>query len=152
MKSILLASWMLFGFISAYAHDPGEIDEKLMLIFKKTFPAAENVNWSQSGETVFISFLDQGVNTRVTYSKDGNLLGSIRYYQEKGLPLQLRLATKQQFPGKKIFGVTEVSAFTDASHHQGAVYYIRLEDEKAWLTIVSDNEGNSKLVETFEKG
>lgn len=151
MKIIILVCCMLSTFIGAYAHDPGEIDEKLMLAFKKTFPTAERVNWREAGETYVISFLDQGINSRVTYSKDGNLLGSIRYYEEKNLPLKLRLATIQQYPGKRIFGVTEVTTFTDAAYRQGVQYYIRLVDERVWLTVVADNDGNFKVVEAFEK-
>jgi hypothetical protein len=151
MKSIIVASWMLFGFIRSYAHDPGEIDEKLMLAFRKTFPNAEKVNWQETRETFIISFLDEGINTDITYSKEGTFLRSVRYYDEKNLPLQLRIITKEQYPGRKIFGVTEVSTITNGSHHLRALYYIKLEDEKGWLTLESDADGNSRVVEAFEK-
>ena len=40
---------------------------------------------------------------------------------------------------------------TDASHHLKALYYIKLEDEKEWLTVATDSEGNSRLVEALDK-
>lgn len=52
---------------------------------------------------------------------------------------------KEKFPGKKIFGVTEVTTC------DGIVYTIVLEDDKNWTTITSNEIGNLTVVQKLKK-
>ena len=51
----------------------------------------------------------------------------------------------EKYPGKKIFGITEVS------NSENLTYNIVLEDEKYWYNIESDATGIIKLNKKLEK-
>jgi hypothetical protein len=77
--------------------------------------------------------------------KDGEFVTSMRYYQEKNLPYYILVNIKRKYPGKKIFGVSEISS-ADA-----ILYYVKIEDDKRWMTVVSDSQGDLCVVEKFRK-
>ena len=51
----------------------------------------------------------------------------------------------EKYPGKKIFGITEVS------DNEKVTYHIVLEDEKYWYNVESDATGVIKLDKKLEK-
>ena len=52
---------------------------------------------------------------------------------------------KERYKGKTVFGVTEMT--TDSS----VEYYIKLEDSKTWITVLSTVDGNMEVTEKFNK-
>ena len=61
------------------------------------------------------------------------------YYYEDNLPPMVMAKVKAKYPGKKIFGVTEIS------NQSGIKYHVVLEDEARWYNVVSDYCGNLTL-------
>jgi hypothetical protein len=61
------------------------------------------------------------------------------------LPYYLLINIKKKYPDKKIYGVTEISSAS------GIEYYVKLEDARIWVTLVSDSHGNLRVVEKFRK-
>src|SRR5450432_3328580 len=83
------------------------ISEKILQIFKESFPKAEEVKWVELANKVSVDFKDGGIATKVEYDMDGNFLNSVRFYSEKELPVKILSKLRKKFPGETVFGVTE---------------------------------------------
>jgi len=128
-----------------FAFDGITINEKLLKSFKQTFPNAQEVKWIEQQDKYTVNFKEKGILNKIDYDKDGNFLSSIRYYSEKNLPVNILVKLQKKFAGKKIFGVTEMNQ--DSS----VTYYIKLEDEKNWITVKSDSDANLEITEKYSK-
>jgi hypothetical protein len=126
-----------------YAKDP---NEKVLKSFNETFTSAEDVKWEEYPTYYTVSFVNGGIRSKVNYDLDGNMTGSIRYYAPEMLPLNIFNSIKKQYSKKKLFGVTEVTAGNEVN------YYVKLEDDKNWITLKVDATGSSEVFEKFKKG
>jgi hypothetical protein len=62
------------------------------------------------------------------------------------LPLNILNKLKKENAKRSLFGVTEVTFGTDVT------YYVKVEDEKYWITLKVDVSGNSQVTEKYKKG
>jgi hypothetical protein len=131
--------------LSVHAGIAGGISEKILQIFKQTFPKAEEVKWAEQTDKVTVDFKDGGISTKIEYDKDGNFISSVRYYTEKDLPLNILCKLQKKFPGKTVFGVTEMTTESEVN------YYIKLEDATSWMTVKSGQDGNLEITEKYKK-
>ncbi len=118
---------------------------QLLKIFKESFPDAQNAKWHEDETGYLVSFTQMNIPTKVTYDKKGNYINSLRYYDEKALPLNVILTIKKRYPGKKIFGVTEFA------NMYGIAYYIKLQDEKNWYTVKATADGTLEMQQRYKK-
>jgi hypothetical protein len=125
---------------SAYA-----VNEKVLRSFQETFPVVEEVKWKEYDNYYTVSFRQNAIQSEVRYDKEGNFLSSLRYYQEDMLPLSVLHQLKKKYAKKKIFGVTELIVGSDVA------YFVKLEDDKFWLTVKADQIGNLSVYEKFKK-
>lgn len=148
---IILFSAMLLSF-SLIARDPGpgEIDDNLIKTFNTSFPKAERVHWYELPKAWVVNFVADGVRSRIVYLKDGKITEFTRYYFESDLPFLIRSKIKKAHPNKNIFGVVEVSIIPETGTSR-IEYFVKLEDEKSWMTVKSDNEGNLTTTEKYKK-
>lgn len=145
MKKLLaLFSSFVIG-LHSFAIPPRSVDDKLLQTFKESFPNAEQVNWKELPETYVVNFFEEGIRSAIIYGKDGSFISSTRYYAERNLPYYILINIKKKYPGKQIFGVTEVST------PSGINYYIKMEDANVWNTFKIDSDGNLTLVEKLKK-
>ena len=149
MKKISILFLSIMIGISSLAHRPIEIDQKLLQSFDSSFPNAQEVSWLDITDAYEVSFLQNGIRTRILYPKDQSFIRFTRYYKEENFSYPLQLLVKKAYPGKKIFGITEISQVSDNSIT--VVYYVIIEDAKKWLTILLDNDGNISVVNKFRK-
>ena len=145
-KLIMFFSALLLSF-SLLARDP---EDKLIKTFNTSFPKAERVHWYELPKAWVVNFVADGVRSRVVYLKDGKVTEFTRYYFEPNLPFSIRSRIKDAYPNKNIFGVVEVSIITETGASR-VEYFVKLEDEKNWMTVKSDNEGNLVVVEKYKK-
>ena len=73
------------------------------------------------------------------------VLSTTSYYTEQNLSPVIRAKVSGKYPGKKIFGVTEVS------NNENVTYHIVLEDDKYWYNIKSDATGLIKLEKKLKR-
>src|ERR1700741_3974521 len=124
MKKLIFLAVLLAG-ISASASVSPDVNEKVLKAFNETFAGALNVNWTEKENKNYeASFSLSEIQVRATYDDEGNLLERVRYYGERILPPNVLGRIKKKYPGKEIFGVTEISSDTDVAYH------ITLKDEK----------------------
>lgn len=121
------------------------VNDKVLKSFKQTFPNAENVSWQSSAEKYVAQFKQNGIRTIVNYDFEGNILEATRYYTEENLPINIVWKLKRKYPSTKIYGVTEVTT------NETINYFVKLEDETTWTTVKSDTEGNSEIIEKYNK-
>lgn len=139
MKKLIYLAAMLIG-LSAYAAPDPDVNEKVLKAFRETFIGASNVVWTSMDESYKANFEMSQIQVRAIYDTDGNLLETVRYYDEKTLPLNIVSNVKKRYPGMQIFGVTEISTENDMAYH------ITLKDAKNWYVVKSDPYAN--LVQT----
>lgn len=142
MKKILLAAIVFASSFTAMAGDPGE---KVLDAFNKTFPNVKEVAWTENEQSFEVKFKQNEVLSKITYDKEGNILKTLRYYNEQDLPLLVLSKVKRKFSDKKIFGVTEEAS------EEGTYYHIILEDEKHWINITSDGYGSIRVDKKYNK-
>ncbi|HYF32731.1 MAG TPA: hypothetical protein VD993_16510 [Chitinophagaceae bacterium] len=123
-----------------------DVNEKVLRAFQETFPVVNEVKWKEYDNYYTVSFKQHTIQSEVRYDKEGNFLSSLRYYKEDMLPLSVLHQLKKKYSKKTIFGVTELIVGADVA------YFIKLEDEKTWLTIKSDQQGNLSVYEKLKKG
>ena len=146
-KLFILFSALLLSF-SLLARDP---EDKLIKTFNTSFPKAEHVQWYELPKAWVVNFVADGIRSRVVYLKDGKATEFTRYYFEPTLPFLIHSRVKDAYPDKKIFGVVEVSIMTENSNTSRTEYFVKLEDEKSWMTVKSDIEGNLSVTEKYKK-
>lgn len=143
---ILLAAFVVS--FQTFAYDP--INEKLIRSFKSSFPNAAQVNWHEVQNAFIVSFVDQNIRARAYYDKEGALMQVIRYYHEQTLPFNILHTIKQQFGGKKIFGIVEVTA-PNADKNLETEYFVKLEDARHWITVKVNSHGNASVTQRLRK-
>ncbi|MBS1916456.1 MAG: PepSY-like domain-containing protein [Bacteroidetes bacterium] len=129
----------------SYAGNVTDVNEKVIKAFKQTFPFAEKVTWDEFSDRYIVHFEENDVRTVVDYDKDGNYLGSKRYYKENNLPVSILYKIRTKYADKKIFGVTEISTDTSID------YYVKMEDNSNWVTVKCDASGAMEVVEKYKK-
>jgi hypothetical protein len=125
---------------------PLTVNEKLVKAFQAAFPFAEKVDWNESGDHYFVHFKDHEILSEIEYDLEGNFIASERYYTSVDmLPIHLAWVLHKKFPGKTVFGITETN--TEAE----TLYYVKLQDNKEWITIKGSSDGITQAIEKFKK-
>lgn len=149
MKKLLAfaACFVLLTSASFANVDPkvDNISEKVLRSFQETFPVVDAVKWKEYDNYYTVTFRQHAIMSEVRYDKEGNFLSSLRYYKEDMLPLSVLHQLKKKYSTKTIFGVTELIVGSDVA------YFVRLEDEKSWLTVKADQHGSLSVYEKLRK-
>lgn len=147
MKNLILSAAVLIMFsVSANANNGKPDNEKVLKTFTEIFKDAHNVSWNEAGKNYEAFFISDEVKTRAMFDSKGNLMQTIRYFKEDKMPANILYNIKKQYSGKEIWGITEVS------NKNGIIYNIVLRDEKDYLTINANNNGETELVTKYKRG
>jgi hypothetical protein len=144
MKKVFIVAVAACLSISLYA-SPTDVSEKVLKIFKQSFSSAKDVKWTESASNYSVSFLLSGIQSKVVYDKEGNIVSSIRYYSPQYLPMNVYRSLLKKYENKKLFGVTEVAV------EENIVYYVKMYDEKYWYTVKTDNSGGLQITEKLKR-
>jgi len=125
---------------------PATVNQKLLKAFQAAYPLAEKVDWVENGDHYFVHFRDHEVTSEIEYDHEGNYVASERFYKDAGLlPLQLSWELHKKFTSKSVYGITETNSDSET------YYYIKLEDNKEWMTVKGSSGGVLFVVEKFNK-
>lgn len=144
MKKIVILGFLAVISAGTFAHTM-PVTEKVLKAFYETFNGAENVNWYEANGQYSVRFSQLGVKFIVYYNKKGKITGSMRFYDPSLLPVNVLSSVTKHYPGKKLFGVTEVSSGDQMA------YYIKMEDSEYWYTVKTDAYGNDTEYEVMKK-
>jgi hypothetical protein len=145
MKKIILAGLSFLIVLVSFANNDSSVAEKLQQSFRESFPNAEKVQWSKEPDYYAVSFVNNGVFTRITYNEEGKFNRSVRNYSAESLPYYLVNVVKAKYENQNIFGVTEIATSTTIE------YYVKLEGSKFWTTVNLNSDGDSYIVERYRK-
>ena len=135
----------VFGTAVYAGPTPTDVSEKVIKIFKATFTTAQDVKWTEYEDKYAVSFSMDGIQSKVTYDKDGNMLSSLRYYTPERLPVNIFSRLKKKYDDRTLFGVTEMT------NDQEVTYYVKMYDAKNWYTIKVDAGGSMELYEKLKR-
>jgi len=146
MKTILLPLLIFMSIVSFAAPN-----QKVLKAFQATFPSADNVKWyedeasSDHPETTEARFHLDSIAYNVWYDDDGNIVKMMRYYRASELPALIRAKVQKRFKGTTIYGVSELTV------DGVTTYTISLQNDKHWLDVESDIQGNLVLLHNYDK-
>jgi hypothetical protein len=113
--------------------------------FWQTFGDSKNETWYYLPEGALAEFQENGVSYRVSYSKKGEWVYTLKQYTEKELPEDVRAQVKSVYYDYRIGWVKEVD-------QAGMfVYLVHIENERESKTIrLAD--GEMEVAEVFQAG
>ena len=138
----MLCSFVLVA--NTFANAP-IVNEKVLKSFDQTFTNAEGVKWEEFENHYVVSFIRSGVQLKVNYDKKGEMLSSISYYTPNNLPLYLQNKLRKEYPGTSLYGVTEVM------YNETVTYFVKIQNEKNWITVKIDPSGNHEIYKKYKK-
>ena len=107
MKKIILYATCIFITASAIAAPTSKVLQE----FKKTFPNAENVKWSDDSNGYGVSFYTDQCFEKVLYNKEGDFVCSWKYSDGKELPTNILMELNKKYGDySKMLGVTELTS------------------------------------------
>jgi len=126
--------------------DPfGSINTKAVRDFKKNYPNADGEQWYSFKDGFAVKFKEDGLQHMSTYSRVGNWLYTIIYYEEKKLPENVRAMVKSIYYDYSITMVEEINL-----HDDQTIYLVHMQDENTWKILkIADRE--MSIVEDFNK-
>ncbi|MGZ5190893.1 MAG: hypothetical protein ACXWCZ_07710, partial [Flavisolibacter sp.] len=87
-KFFILFSALIMG-VQSFGFSPVEIDQKIQKTFDSSFPNAKEVNWLENKNSYEVSFIQNGIRSRVYYPKDNSFVRLTRYFKEENLAYHL---------------------------------------------------------------
>jgi hypothetical protein len=131
---------------SIFAAPMPSVNDKVLKVFHEAFPEVKAPTWYDFEDYYEVFFTNpDNSSCRIDYNPSGDILRTTRYYFEKDLSPVIRAKVCEKYPGKKIFGITEVS------NNEKVIYHITLEDDQYWYNLESDATGSIKLEKTLLK-
>jgi hypothetical protein len=142
----LFSLLLLSAQMRVFANGPATVNENLIKAFKETFPKASTVEWQENKDSYFVHFKENSITTEIEYDHNGNFIESERYYTDIDmLPLHLACDLHKKFGSKTVFGITETNNDVDN------FYYVKLQDDKEWITVKGNAQGILEVVERYNK-
>jgi len=121
---------------------PDQREEK---VFKKEFPGAEYVKWSEDAGYLSVSFVLNSHRIQAWFSKDGELLGSIRGISYGQLPMLVIRSLQSRFAEPVTIEITEVT------NSEGTHYKILLENKDKKYKVSIKSDGNIEETQKLKK-
>ncbi|KIC92678.1 hypothetical protein [Flavihumibacter solisilvae] len=112
--------------------------------FRKEFKNTTGESWYALQDGYRVKFLQNGVYNMADYNAKGKWLRTIRYYDEQGLPKDIRNAVRHEFLDFNIFLVMEMNL------PQSIIYLVKIEDKTSWKTVRVSGD-DIDVVESFTK-
>ena len=124
----------------------GSCRRKVLKVFTTSFPEVQETTWYNYDNYYAVYFKNSDESKcRIEYDPEGNVLSTTRYYTGESLSPFIRAKLNQKYPGKQIFGVTEISSGEEFAYH------IVLEDAKNWYNIKLNSVGAISNVKKMKK-
>jgi len=116
--------------------DAKNVSSKAVKNFNKTFKNVKDEKWYEMPDGYRANFTLDDTRCRLDYDKKGNWIHTIKYYDEKKLPLEVRRLVAGSYLDYSIRTVEEIEVPRNIKF-----YVVHLEGETNWINIkVSDNE------------
>lgn len=128
-----------------FAGDPDPVSEEAKAAFKKEFPGAELITWSNAGIFLKAIFIYSGYRSEAYFNEEGELQGSARNIFYSQLPLAVTKAVEKRFDNPDVIEVSEITI------NNGTRYLLRLDAGNRHYKVQVDAGGNFVNVEKQRK-
>ncbi|MES2004942.1 MAG: hypothetical protein V4450_10505 [Bacteroidota bacterium] len=142
MKKVIFLLCLLAVSLGTFANS---VNEEVLKMFSKTYPDAKSITWSEQKEGYMVYFSKKDVSYRIVYDASGNVVYSIKYYEEDNLsPLLLNKV-------KKAYADYRIRCVVERTSEEGTDFYITIETDKKLITLKSDMAGNFEVESKLDK-
>ena len=123
------------------------ISAKALKDFNKSFAGVTTAKWFIVNAGFTTKFTQNDIQYRVDYDKKGNWTGTMKSYDEKKLPYDVRATVKSVYFDYSIKWVKEI---TVPNYPNTIVYMIHIDDEKSFknLQVI---DGEILVLEAYDK-
>jgi len=123
------------------------VNAKALKDFRKSFTGASNAKWFTVPAGFTTKFEQNGMEFRVDYDKKGRWSGTMKSYDEKKLPRDVRATVKSVYYD---YSITWVREITVPEYPDIIVYIVHIEDEKCFknLQVI---DGEIHIMEAYDK-
>jgi hypothetical protein len=144
-KIVLSLSLLLTVAIASAAPPDPDPNEEVKTAFKKEFPGAQILSWSDVGELVKATFLFAGYRSEAYFSPEGELQGSIRNIFFSQVPLAVSKSVADRYTNAEVLEVSEIT------NGNGTRYLLRMETKTRKYKVQMDAGGNILHTERQKK-
>lgn len=147
MKKIIVSLSMLLtiGVVAVFATPNTTPDPRVEKVFKKEFAGAEYVKWSEDAGYISVSFILNSHRIQAWFSKDAELLGSIRGISYSQLPMLVIRSLQTRFSEPVMIEITEVM------NSEGTHYKVILENKDKKYKVSIQPDGNIEETQKLKK-
>lgn len=117
---------------------------KALRNFRKEFKNTSGESWYSLQDGYRVKFMQDGIYNMADYNAKGKWLRTIRYYDETGLPKNIRNVVRHEFLDFTIFLVMEMNL------PQSTIYLVKIEDTNSWKTVRIAGD-DMDVIESFTK-
>jgi hypothetical protein len=137
MKKIFLSLSLIVTVATAsFANDVRDPDPEVKEVFKKEFPGAQNVVWSEQDGFYKATFILANHRTIAYFDRDYELAGCIRDIFFDQLPITVMKAIDKKFPNADFCEVREIT------NADGTSYILTAEQDNKKYKVKITSEGS----------
>jgi hypothetical protein len=113
--------------------EESSVHARVLKSFKRSFKISAPVQWSTDDRHYLAYFTKDGVQNRITYRKNGQMVQSMKSYGVKHLDKDVRSQVEEAYDGYEITGITEIYANGEK------VYFVNIESRRKMKEVVAYN-------------
>ncbi|MHA4846111.1 hypothetical protein ACX0G7_18180 [Flavitalea antarctica] len=106
------------------------VNSRVLKSFYRNFKAPAPVQWSTDDQFYLAYFVNDGVQHRITYRKNGKMVQTLKTYAAEKLNKDIRSQVEEAYDGYDITGVTELTSDLDT------VYFVNIESRRKFKEVV----------------
>jgi hypothetical protein len=122
-----------------------DVSQTVQKKFEKQFPEVSGETWIKTHDGYVVRFNSDDINNWVFLDKKGNVVGTMRYYDENDLPSDIRDQVKTRFYDYKIISVQEVTVANSTA------YLVSIKANHEWK-IIKVGEEEVSIYKEYEDG
>lgn len=113
--------------------EESSVHARVLKAFNRNFKTAAPVQWSTDDQYYLAYFVKDGIQNRVTYRKNGQMIQSMKTYGAKHLNNETKSQVEEAYDGYDITSVTEITS-------QGeTVYFVNIESRRKLKEVIAYN-------------
>lgn len=113
--------------------EESSVHAKVLKSFNRNFKTSAPVQWSTDDRHYLAYFTNDGIQNRITYRKNGQMVQSMKTYGIKHLDKEVRSQVEEAYDGYEITGITEIYANGEK------VYFVNIESRRKMKEVVAYN-------------
>ena len=128
-------------------NEQDNISRKALKNFANTHRSIKDEKWLQAKDGCIVRFINEGINTNISYDRKGNWFGSVKSYGEEKLPRDIRHIVKSDYYDYMILSIQEIETIDS----KGVPTYIINMQSNTEIKIVRIHEGEMNVWKEYNR-